>query len=248
MENGKTYRLRPELFEPEKVRLMRGFYSAFLMALIAALMLSIRSVSFSPGPQLVIALAFVTVAAFFTISIGFWSIFRSLRLRKELWQSFELTLTENGITRRASDHNDFTVPRSEVAGFDETAGRGFFIKTTDRHHYIYVPAALEGYDELKGRLAEWRPFPPARSHEPIWRSPFFVGASCLAAWSVLWYSRDREYVTLAAFVLLTFLLATFIGVLLSPRVSRTIKRTSWLYLAVAALALVRIYTVFRLME
>jgi hypothetical protein len=248
MEEVKTYRLRPELFEAEKARLMRGLYAAFLMVLVAALLLSLRAVVFRPGGQLAIALGFVTISVVFTVSLGFWSIFRSLRLRRELWHSFELTLTGEGITRRASDHNDFTVPRSEITGFDETAGRGFFIKTADRHHNIYVPAALDGYDEIKSKLAEWCPFPPARASEPIWRSPFFVGASCLAAWSILWYSHDREYVVLAAFVLLVFLFSTFIGVLRSPRVSRTAKRTSWVYLAVAAMALARIYAMFRLMD
>lgn len=244
----KTYRLRPELFEEEKARLLRGFYFAFLLVLVAALILTSRNVQITPGPQLIVALSVITVSAIFTISIGFWSIFRSLRLRHELWMSYELTVTEDKIVRRASDHNDFAVERSEVAGFDETADRGFYIKTSDRYHFIYVPAALDGYEELKRTLAEWRPFPPARGREPIWRSPFFVGASCLAAWSVLWYSQNREYAVLAAFVLLVFLVTTFIGVLRSPRVSRTVKRTSWIYLAVAVMALARVYSMFRIVE
>lgn len=245
MENAKTYRLRPELFEDEKSRLLRGFYFAFLMALVAALLLALRGLKIVPGPPLLVALSVITVSVVFTISIAFWSIFRSLRLRHAAWHSFELTLTPDAIDRRLSDHDDFVVKRAEVVGFDETAGRGFFIKTADRNRYIYVPAALDGYDDLKRDLAAWRPFPPARTREPIWRSPFFVGASCLAAWSVLWYSQTREYVILAAFVLLVFLGATFVGVLRSPRASRTVKRTSWIYLAVAVLALVRIYAMFR---
>lgn len=248
MSIAKTYRLRPELFEEEKSRLLRGFYAAFLMALVAALILTASSVKISPGPQLVIALAVITMSAVFTISIGFWAIFRSLRLRQDLWHSFELTLTEDRIMRRASDHNDFAVTRPEITGFDETSGQGFFIKTSNGHRFIYVPAALEGYEDLKHELAAWMPFPPARTRDPIWRSPFFVGAACLAAWSVLWYSQSKEYVVLSAFVLLVFLFSTFIGVLRSPRTSRTMKRTSWLYLAVAVLALMRIYAMFRPVE
>jgi hypothetical protein len=245
MNNGKTYRLRPELFEDEKSRLLRGFYSAFLMAIVAALLLASRGLKIVPGPQLLVALSVITVSVVFTVSIAFWSIFRSLRLRHAAWHSFELTLTPDAVDRRLSDHDDFVLRRAEVIGFDETAGRGFFIKTADRHRYIYVPAALEDYDGLKRELAEWRPFPPARTREPIWRSPFFVGASCLAAWSVLWYSQSKQYVLSAAFVLLVFLGATFVGVLRSPRSSKTVRRTSWIYLAVAVLALVRIYAMFR---
>jgi drug/metabolite transporter (DMT)-like permease len=245
MEKSKTYRLRPELFEEEKSRLLRGFYFVFLMSVIAALLLASHGVEIVPGTQLVVALLVITVSVVFTICLAFWSIFRSLRLRKAAWHSFELTLTGDVIDRRLSDHDDFVVKRSEVVGFDETAGRGFFIKTANRHRYIYVPAALDGYDELKRQLASWQPFPPARTRDPIWRSPFFVGASCLAAWSVLWYSQSRQNVVLAGLVLLLFLVATFVGVLRSPRASRTVKRTSWIYLAVAALALVRIYVMLR---
>jgi hypothetical protein len=242
------YRMRPGSFEQEKHRLLTGLYAVYLIALVTVLMIGLRNLEFTPGPHFVISLLVVTVSAVFTVSIGFWSIFRSLRLRRRDWDSFELTLTEGRILQAMDAHTDLVLLRSDVTGFDETKGRGFFIKTDDGHCFIYVPAELDGYEDLKQRLSEWRAFPRPRGREPMWRSPFFVGSTCLLACCMLWISEKRQYVVAAAFVLTVFLLSTFIAVLRSPRSSAGMKRMSWIYLAVALFALVRLFSVFRIPE
>jgi hypothetical protein len=247
VDSSRTFRLAPEKFDEERSRLLRGLYAAYLAALVGVLLLALRGLDFSPGVPLLVTLIVITLSAIFTVSIGFWSIFRSLRIRQQAWVSFELSLADDRITRRLADHAELVLTRSEVTGFDETAGRGFFIKTADGHRFIHVPAGLEGYDELKKELSAWNRFPPARARDPIWRSPFFIGAACLVAWSVLWFSADVQYVLSSAFVLLVFLISTFIAVMRSPRSSATMKRTSWIYLAIAAVALIRVAQLFRTM-
>jgi hypothetical protein len=242
---GKKYRLAAHRFDQERSRLLSGFYAAFLMAVVAVLMLEFRNLDFSPGWPLMVSLAVITVSVMFTVSIAFWSIFRSLRLHKQAWLSFELLLEQDRIVRRMADREDLSLLRSNITGFDETVGRGFYIKTSDAHNFVYVPAALEGYDDLKRELSRWQQFPKPRLREPIWRSPFFVGAACLAAWSVLWFSADKAYVLASAFVLVVFLLSTFIAVVRSPRASASMRRSSWIYLVIAGVALLRVVTLFR---
>jgi hypothetical protein len=245
----KTYRLIPEAFEQERVRLARGFYAAYFISLFAALILVAgRNMNFKPGTSLLVTILGFTLAVVFTICVAFWAMFRSLRLRRQEWQSYQLDLDGERLTRRTTGGKDVVISRSEITGFDETAGRGFFVKTRDMHRFIYVPSAVEGYEELKRELGMWRPFPPARKREPIWRSPFFIGAVCLLAWWVLWFSAARQYVLGAAFVLLVFLFSTFLAVVRSPRSTISMKRMSWIYLLVAVLALIRVATVMRISE
>lgn len=203
-------------------------------------MVALRNLDFSPGRTILLALLVLTLSVVFTMSLAFWSIFRSLRLRQAAWLSFELTVEDDRIIRRMPDRQELVLTRSEVTGFDETVGRGFFIKTADGHRFIYIPSGLEGYDDLKQQLSSWEKFPPARANDPIWRSPFFIGAVCLVAWSVLWFSTNKQYVFASAFVLVVFLLSSFVAVLRSPRASDTAKRTSWLFLLVAGVALARV--------
>jgi len=231
------------------LRLSRGFYAAYLISLVAALVLvTPRNLTFKPGPSLIVAVIAITVAVLFTICLAFWTIFRSLRLRQKSWNSYELVLDGDRLIKRMTDGDDLIVHRSEVSGFDETAGRGFFVKTQDVHRYIFVPSALNDYDELKRELASWRPFPRARARDPIWSSPFFIGSVCLLAWWMLWFSANKQHVLAAAFVLLVFLISTFVAVMRSPRASIGMKRMSWIYLVVAGLTLVRVAAVMRVTE
>lgn len=245
----KTYRLRPEGFEQERMRLSREFYAAYLISIFAALtVVAGRSMNFKPGESFKAAILAVTLAVIFTVCVAFWAMLRSIRLRRQAWDTFQVELDGNRLTRRVADSRELALDRSEITGFDETVGRGFFIKTGDVHKYIYVPWALEGYDELKGELGSWCSFPPPRGREPIWRSPFFIGAVCLIAWLVLWFSQEKNYVLSAAFVLLVFLLSTFLAVLRSPRSTFSMKRMSFVYLLVACLALIRVAAFIKLNE
>lgn len=245
----KTYRLIPEAFEQERARLARTFYAAYLISIFAALILVAGpQMNFKPGASLIATVLGFTVATIFTVCVAFWAMFRSLRLRRQAWMSYRLELEDDRLIRHFADQNALVLRRCEVTGFDETAGRGFFIKTSDVHRYIYVPSALDGYDDLKRELSRGCPFPPARRRDPIWRSPFFIGSVCLLAWWVLWFSGEKQYVLSAGFVLLVFLLSTFVAVVRSPRSSISVKRLSWIYLLVACLALVRVAAVMRVSE
>jgi drug/metabolite transporter (DMT)-like permease len=245
----KRYRLIPEAFEQERSRLSRGFYAAYLISVLAAMIFAgARYANFKPGLPLLTTLMGFTLALVFTVSLAFWAMFRSLRLRRQEWQSYELEWYEDKVVRHLADTNDLEIMRSEITGFDETAGRGFYIKTDDVHRFIFVPSALDGYEELKRKMEKWRLFPPARAREPIWRSPFFISSVCLLAWFVLWFSVNKQQVLAAGFVLLVFLLSTFVAVVRSPRSSLTMKRMSWIFLLVAGLALVRVASVMRITE
>lgn len=245
----KTYRLVPEAFEQERSRLSHSFYAAYLISVFAAMIFAgARYAEFKPGIPLLTTIMGFTLALVFTVCLAFWAMFRSLRLRREEWMSYELEWHEDKVVRRLVDRHGLEIKRSEITGFDETAGRGFYIKTDDVHRYIFVPRALDGYEELKGELAKWRLFPAARARDPIWRSPFFVASACLLAWFVLWFSVNKEQVLAAGFVLLVFLLSTFVAVVRSPRSSLSMKRMSWIFLLVAGLALVRVAAVMRITE
>lgn len=245
----KKYRLIPEAFEHERARLAHSFYAAYLISVFAAMVLvGARYADFKPGIPLLTTIMGFTLALVFTVCLAFWAMFRSLRLRRQEWMSYELEWHEDKVVRRLSDRTELVVNRPDITGFDETAGRGFYIKTDDVHRFIFVPSALDGYEELKRELGKWRLFPPARTREPIWRSPFFIAAVCLLAWFVLWFSVNKQQVLAAGFVLLVFLLSTFVTVWRSPRTSVSMKRISWIFLLVAGLALVRVATVMRITE
>jgi hypothetical protein len=241
----RRFTLPPEAFDAERTRLLRGFYAAFLLVLVAAALLALRNVDFnSTGARMLWSIKVITVCVAFSLSVGFWGIFRSLRLRRREWETYELLLGDDCIIRKQFDRPDLQLGRADIVQVQETAGRGLMINSGETGRYIFVPASLHGYAELKSELARWLPPAPPRSRELLWRSPFFIGTVCLASWSILYLSDNKHLVAGAAFVLMSFLLGTYITALLSANVSRTLRRGAWVYLVVAFVALLRVYQVF----
>lgn len=241
----QRFTLPAEAFEPEKARLLSGFYAAFLLVLTTAALLAMRNVDFnSSGTRMVWSIEVITVCVAFTVSAAFWGIFRSLRLRRREWETYELLLADDGLVRKQFDHSDLKLGRAEIASVQETRGRGLMINSRETGKFIFVPASLSGYEALKTELAQWIAPAPPRDREPLWRSPFFIGAVCLASWTVLYLSDSKHLIVAAAFVLMSFLLGTYITALRSANVSRTMRRGAWIYLLVAGMALLRVYQVF----
>jgi hypothetical protein len=241
-----TFRLPPEAFEQERARVLRGFYAAYLMALIGATTFGFRALDFSPGAPLFISIGAVTLCLMLSMSIAFWGIFRGLRLRKRRWNSFELEVTDSELIRREADVPDLIIRRDEITGCDETVDRGLFIKTGHPDRFVFVPASLDGYNELKAELSKTLAIPAPRLRDPMYRSPFFIAAVCLVAWSVVWTSDQREPVVLGGFVLTVFLVTSFFVVNRSRRFSPAARRLAWLYLVAVALALAKVVAVWQI--
>jgi hypothetical protein len=90
-----------------------------------------------------------------------WSYRRRMSRFRTRWAAFEIVLGEDAIGREVPGLPSVRIPRGDVASIEELplglavrdrAGRG-----------LVVPRELDGYDEVRERLAAWRPIAsPAR--------------------------------------------------------------------------------------
>jgi hypothetical protein len=136
-------------------RMNRRF--AVTVALVLLLVLAAYAAGMREGrgvDALVVPLAVLVV-------LVVWSYRRRMSRFRARWAAFEIVLGEDAIAREVPGSPGVRIPRDDVASIEELplglavrdrAGRG-----------LVVPRELDGYAEVRERLAEWRPLaPPAR--------------------------------------------------------------------------------------
>ncbi|MGH7295821.1 MAG: hypothetical protein ACRELB_12840, partial [Polyangiaceae bacterium] len=71
--------------------------------------------------------------------------------------AFKVVLDDKRLISERPPHASVEIGRAEMGPVREVAGRGMLVFSRDERRAIFVPAAVEGYDDLRGRLAGWRP-------------------------------------------------------------------------------------------
>ena len=160
--NIQSYRLDRTLFEATaKRRIYRRFaWSIPLLVLI----LTLEFAFISKGAQgQVNVLPFAIPLAIFMVGLGMFRGFRAqLKSGKTVWDSYELTISDNILRRVTANLPPAEMFRTEVTRIIDAKGEGLTVATADRHRFIFVPEQVVGYGEVRERLASWRAFEPPR--------------------------------------------------------------------------------------
>ena len=83
--------------------------------------------------------------------------FRGLGRWKDQWRSYELILDGDRIQRVEHGVVTLTLQKGEVTRLLERRDAGMTICTQDPRRSIWVPSVLNGYEDLRARLAAWGP-------------------------------------------------------------------------------------------
>lgn len=168
-----------------------------------------------------------------------------IRKMRRYWRNFEISLDEHGIEQK----NDSGARRIErvITNVLETAGSGLAIRAGDERKSIWIPAGIDGYQEIRAKLADWAAIeqftPPRRGWLPALHAHFvwvlFVYIGALFA--------QRPEVVLPAGALLTCYFGGIAARMLSLPAGKL--RTLALALAFPAIAItvmgVKIFSVLR---
>jgi len=157
-EAVKTHRLEPAAFEPTlKRRLrqrLRWALPSLLFVIVVVLALLAR---FQPGLAETLPFSLPVVVA----CVGF-GLFRSVRLARRNgrsnWDSYRLSVAEDGLRRVVSSLPAVEIARGEVTHIFDSPGEGLTVMTADRQRFVFIPEQLEDYAAVREQLAGWRAF------------------------------------------------------------------------------------------
>jgi len=93
------------------------------------------------------------------IIISFLSIFIGLRLgikiNNDSISSYKIELLEDSIKKYQKNTPVIEISKSEITIITQVIKKGITIRTDNDNKYIYIPAVIEWYENLKESLSEW---------------------------------------------------------------------------------------------
>jgi len=250
----KVYTLKPEVFQQEKRKVIRRSVIIFLLLLAAASVAGLLAL-WSGRDQADSADGFLPVWSAFVL-IGVFALYgayrgmrRSLRILKDGWDSYELGFGEDFVLKKQANMPEVEIGRDEIIRVQEATSKGtpngLVIRTADRHRFISVPVALDGYEEVKGKLADWQPVEPLSTVKYrylqilIW---LFMPASFL----VIFLSRNEWLVLGAGIILVTFMGFVIFELYRSRNIDPRAKNLRFMVVATIGLIVIVVLRVYAL--
>jgi hypothetical protein len=161
-EAVNTYRLVPAAFEPTLRRRLRQrlrwALPSLVLVLVTVLLILTRV---QPGLAETLPFSLPVVVA----CLGF-GVFRSARLARRNgrsdWDSYQLSLADDGLRRVVSSLPALEITRAEVTHLFDSPGEGVTVMTADPQRFVFIPEQLEDYSGVREQLAGWRAFEAPR--------------------------------------------------------------------------------------
>jgi hypothetical protein len=143
----------------------------------------------------------VAVVALLLAPFALWSAGRRVR---QSWNAFELSMGGDVLAVATPHRRKTTIRRDHIVAIAERRG-GLLVQAAgdDGQRRVYIPADVEGYRDLRGRLARWRPIVRRRTAGVPWAA--FVLALIAAGGTALTLAVPTPSLAAAGVTLVTAL-------------------------------------------
>ncbi len=143
---NKTYRLDQKQFDRQKRNIFL-LYTGTAIVTIIVLLLTQRFTGSSASPWMIIGLILILL-----VFVGL----RSLRQRRELWDEYLLTVSEDKLTQSQPNYPDIEVRLKDITSVEETK-EGLYLSSKQGNRVFGIPRQLkeEDYQEIRALFAAY---------------------------------------------------------------------------------------------
>ena len=235
----RTYRVGPDFIEKGYARAnqkMAPLFLIFLAAIFVPLLMK-------PSDDLKLLLFTVTFGALLMAFIVFRSIRKTRTCIRKIAHTFELRVSETGLTRVAADTPDASVAFADVTEAIQYPNRGLLLKTSLVLQTLEFPETLQEYRQVVGFVRQRIGVPITVRDERPWNSPVFAMVIGLALWVAFLNITAKTPVLVLGAVLLGLSGWGIWALTKSPNVSKTSKRSRLVYVFLMVITIARMLAV-----
>jgi len=215
----QTFTLDPNGFKEVWRKTLRFTVPLMLLAFSFPWVIAALGDRPSPGESTPILIAlFVAVFAF--------SLFRSMKRQKQLWETYELTVDGDTISRKQDNTPIITLNRSEIVEIIENAEGHLQIKTAARTNFITVPSSIREREALIKLLASFGTI-NKQSRKSVNLLAFLIPVVFVFLMVVLYTATDKKIILASGTLLSLGLIWSFIEMQRSKHLDKRIKRASY---------------------
>jgi hypothetical protein len=185
--------------------------------------------------------ATLTGLAIAALIIGF-GYARGLRRQKKIFQSYRVTLSDEGITREVDNTPNISISFMEIREIIRTKRGHYIIKGLDSKDVISVPYWIEDHAGFSRRIEAFAPITVGKKDPFMLRFRLPLVLLFLAALVTATFSNDRVLVGVSVLLAIAGVASYLYWVHTSKNINAPAKRRSWLYLLVLIAIIYSAYT------
>lgn len=179
----------------------------------------------------------------FILFLYAWMVWRGIKKRKAIYDSYSINIDEQGITRVQYKWTDLLIPLSEITAIKKKTDGKFVIKgiSNDPLKKIHIPAQIENYHKLEEVLAAIKPI--TTDVKTAWWERYTFLLSLLIALPVMgvYFVDNKIAVGVCAAISLTTFVYCFFNIM-KYRGFANVKRSLWVIGLVIISVLIVTYT------
>lgn len=165
-----------------------------------------------------------------------YGLYLGVNRQKEIFDSYRLTLDNNGITREQHNTPTIAISNTDVSEIIKKSNGSFIIKGKSSVNVIGVPSQIEDYEKLEKSLSEIRQISTKSSGPFLQKFRGLLSILTIGLMAAVYMSKDKIVVGVSGTVLLVVLGYSFFEVQRSKNVdSKTKKGMWWLILVIASI-------------
>jgi len=166
-------------------------------------------------------------------ALGF-GLYRSVIRQKEIFESFCITLDNNGITREQHNTPTITISNTDVSEIIKNSNGSFTIKGNSFVNVISIPSQIDDYEKLENSLASIRNISTKSSKPFLQKFSMLISLLVIGLMAAVYISKDKIIVGVSGTVLLVFLGYSFFEIQRSKHIDNKTKKGMWLLILVKA--------------
>jgi len=216
----KTFKLDPCGFkEIRQKTLLRTIPIAVLAALAG---LYISSVNQNTGTSSLDTLPIVIPIMIVALCFG---IFSGLKRQKDMWDTYELTIDGETISRTQNNVPTVTIKKDDLQEIVESPQGHILLKTGNRTNLINIPSSVQDRDELLNTLAGFGQINKEVGNKS--NLTLFISLAGIGLMLVFFVSKDKSIILLTGTILTGGLLWAFFEIQKSKLIDKKTKRGAY---------------------
>lgn len=156
----------------------------------------------------------------------------NIRSAARAWALYVLELGADQLRRTQQGGPEVILARAGIAAIEELPGQGLLVRSADEKNFVFIPAEISEFGELREHLQAWAPIRVVRRAEAARRKWLGLGAAFgVSGWLIATMLSHAWLVVLpSSFFLSVLLLWSFVEAQRSEGLDRRTKRMTWITL------------------
>jgi multisubunit Na+/H+ antiporter MnhB subunit len=231
------YRLVPQALRAAQQRLLTRYQAPQLLLLVGAMLFGLFLAT-RHEPRLSFWLPYALILALYFTYVAFVSPRRMRSRTAETWQTYQLEIGPNYLLRTQADTPNLRLEFSEIRSIERLPGRFVRVVGAAPRQVIGIPEDIEGFPEILTTLTALHPITETRNDRSV--KSFVLSLLVLVAFLAMAWARQPQIAIALAVLVSAAVLWLIVYIQRSPNTSHRVKRSSWWYLIIVGVCLLKI--------